>query len=401
MTIESGPDHDPGPHTGSPKGTCIMTALSEAPTIVDRNSSRLRVVLLCDVNDGQQERFLDAYEQIRHQVAAVPGHISDQLCQSIEEPTRWLITSEWDNAAHFLSWVDSAEHRELVKPLHGCVRDTRSLRFTIARETPEPAEAAARRERQHAAGQGGNPAADRSGVVRHALTFTVKPGSEQAVAEILAGYTSPRARVDERTRLLRTSLFMHGNRVVRAVEVEGDLAAALRHVSQQPEVRAVEEAVNPHLEEARDFADPASVRSFFARAALPAVHHTEAPAASGQGRLNRRALLYPVRRGCAQVAAKLLAGHDEQAVQDPANPLVRATVFQRDDVLVRVVDLCEDAPEDPAVTAGVGRGPAAAELTHLLEPGEDLLLSTADGLRRFLNEYDLALVTDRSSAPHS
>src|SRR4051794_27609491 len=45
--------------------------------------SRLRVVLMCDVVDGAQQRFLDAYEQLRHQVAAVPGHITDQLCQSI------------------------------------------------------------------------------------------------------------------------------------------------------------------------------------------------------------------------------------------------------------------------------------------------------------------------------
>ncbi|WP_055590958.1 SchA/CurD-like domain-containing protein, partial [Streptacidiphilus griseoplanus] len=314
-----------------------MTALSESPTLADQATSRLRVVLLCDVNEGQQQRFLDAYEQIRHQVAAVPGHISDQLCQSIEEPTRWLITSEWDNAAHFLSWVDSAEHRELVKPLHGCVRDTRSLRFTIARETPEPGDAES--ARRHGGGQRPAGQGRPGGTVRHAITFTVKPGSEEAVAEILAGYTSPRARVDEHTRLLRTSLYMHGNRVVRAVEVEGDLGAALRHVAQQPEVRAVEEAINPHLEEARDFADPGSVQSFFARAALPAVHHCEAAGAVGSGDLRRRALIYPVRRGCAQVAAKLLAGHDEQAVQDPANPLVRATVFQREDILVRVVDL--------------------------------------------------------------
>ncbi|MFF4648650.1 SchA/CurD-like domain-containing protein [Streptomyces sp. NPDC001380] len=414
-----------------------MTALSESsapPAPADRDSARLRVVLFCDINEGQQQRFLDAYEHMRHEVAAVPGHISDQLCQSIDEPTKWLITSEWENAASFLDWVDSPDHIEMVKPLHGCVRDTRSLRFTVAHQTGSPctAESGCRlggraaaalsdrggqaggaagagtglQERPAGAGrpqggpQHGGPqhggAARHGGVVRHALTFTVKPGTEQAVAGILAGYRSPQARVDEDTRLLRTSLFMHGNRVVRAVEVEGDLAAALRHVSQQPEVRAVEEAINPHLEQPRDFADPASVRSFFARAALPAAHHAEAPDAD-RAEVRRRALLYPVRRGCAQVAAKLLAGHDEQAVRNPDGPLVRSTVFQRDDLVVRVVDVRANAPEDPAAVAGVGRGPAAAELTHLLEPGEDLLLSTAEGLRRFLAAYDLALVTDRAS----
>ena len=68
------------------------------------------------------------------------------------------------------------------------------------------------------------------------------------MAEILANYSPPQAQVDATTRLCRTSLFMRGNRVVRAVEVTGDLGNAMRHVAAQPEVRAVEEAINPYLE---------------------------------------------------------------------------------------------------------------------------------------------------------
>jgi Uncharacterized enzyme involved in biosynthesis of extracellular polysaccharides len=177
VTIESGPGHSPVRRSTASKGTCAMTALSESPPLPVLDTARLRVVLLCDVNDGQQQRFLDAYEQIRHHVAAVPGHISDQLCQSIEDPTRWLITSEWESAPPFLAWVDSVEHRELVKPLHGCVHDTRSLRFSIARETPEPPAtrvAAADRAAAFHGGPGaahGRPGAapGADGVVRHGL----------------------------------------------------------------------------------------------------------------------------------------------------------------------------------------------------------------------------------------
>ena len=118
-----------------------MTTLTEPvtdPQHATLTAPRLRVVLMCDVMAGEQERFLRAYEMLRHQVAAVPGHVSDQLCQSIEDPSRWLITSEWESAQPFLSWVDSEEHREMVKPLLGCVRDTRSLRFSIMRETASP-----------------------------------------------------------------------------------------------------------------------------------------------------------------------------------------------------------------------------------------------------------------------
>ncbi len=52
------------------------------------DGSRLRVVLLVDVYDGAQQEFLEAYEQLCNQVASVPGHVSDQLCQSIENPSQ-------------------------------------------------------------------------------------------------------------------------------------------------------------------------------------------------------------------------------------------------------------------------------------------------------------------------
>ncbi|WP_244217731.1 antibiotic biosynthesis monooxygenase family protein, partial [Streptomyces carpinensis] len=99
------------------------------------DGSRLRVVLLVDVYDGAQQQFLEAYEQMGKQVASVPGHVSDQLCQSIENPSQWLITSEWESAPPFLAWVNSEEHVRMVEPMHSCIRDTRSLRFHIVRET--------------------------------------------------------------------------------------------------------------------------------------------------------------------------------------------------------------------------------------------------------------------------
>ena len=309
------------------------------------DGSRLRVVLLVDVYDGAQQQFLEAYEQLCNQVASVPGHVSDQLCQSIENPSQWLITSEWESAPPFLTWVNSEEHVEMVKPLHSCVRDTRSLRFHVVRETGGPASAAGRT--LQAAPRMGD------GVIRHALTFTVKPGSEEAVAKILADYASPEPKVDDTTRLCRTSLFMHGNRVVRAIEVRGDLLAALRHVARQPEVRAVEEAINPYLEQDRDLDDPESARVFFTRAALPAVHHVTADQEDPQAQ--RHALYYPARPGRGLKLAELLAQQDEAAADDPRSPVLRSTIFQRDDVVVRLIDVRSGVDgDDPALSVKAG-----------------------------------------------
>lgn len=385
-----------------------MTTLSERISQSAFDGSRLRVVLLLDLHDGAQQQFLDAYENLRNQVASVPGHISDQLCQSIENPSQWLITSEWESAPPFLAWVNSEEHVETVQPLHSCVRDTRSLRFSVLRETgqkfskaPEPL-----KTRLQASPRVGD------GVVRHALTFTVKPGSEKEVAKILAGYTSPAAQVDENTRLRRTSLFMHGNRVVRAIEVQGDLLAALRHVARQPEVRAVEEAINPYLEQDRDLNDPNSARMFFTRAALPAVHHVAAdgqqPTDGADGQhpadVRRHALYYPAKEGCGMALAKLLARQDETAADSPDSPIRSSTIFQRDDIVVRLIDVRGPLDAQPALALGVSGPRKAATLARLLADAKGGVPTTDKDdkeMTRFLARFDMHLITDRSASPES
>lgn len=376
-----------------------MTTLSEQPELTQppagaprTESARLRVVLMLDIQKGTQQRFLDAYELLRTQVASVSGHVSDQLCQSIEDPSQWLITSEWESAAPFLAWVDSPEHREMVKPMHACINDTRSLRYSILRETS-------------AAGHFGeqSPAPERAGDgrIRHAITFTVRPGSEDKVAAILAGYESPQARVDASTRLCRTTLFLHGNRVVRAVEVTGNLTAALRHVAQQPEVRAVEQAINPYLEEDRDLDNPDAARAFFARASLPAVHEAvnEAVNAAGPaGQVRRYALRYPVRGGAGAAAARVLARADELATADPAGALVRSTIFQRDDIVMRLIDLTVPPAQDLALATGTTDRDLAAELSRLVElPGRAADLTNEQGRGDLLARCEMTLITDRHS----
>jgi heme-degrading monooxygenase HmoA len=345
-------------------------AVSTAPYRVSTSAfdgSRLRVVLMLDIHDGAQQEFLDAYERMCNAVASVAGHVSDQLCQSIENPSQWLITSEWESAPPFLAWVNSEKHIETVKPLHSCVRDTRSMRYSILRQaTPRVGD----------------------GVVRHALTFTVTPGSESEVARHLSEYASPKAQVDDTTRLRRTSLFMHGNRVVRAVEVEGDLLAALRHVSRQPEVRAVEEAINPYLEQERDLTDPQSARVFFTRAALPAVHHVATMSTGGPAR--RLGLFLPAREGRGMELARLLAEQQQRAVDAPRNPVLSATLFQRDDIVVRLGDVEGDPEDAPAVVLGLSEPSVRAEAARLLDT------AALDAPRSLEDDRELAVLLARA-----
>jgi len=113
-------------------------------------------------------------------------------------------------------------------------------------------------------------------VERHAVMFTVRPGSEEAVAEILASYDRPAAEIDESTRLIGTTVFMKGNIVVRVMDFEGRLDRVMAHLSQQPTVRGVEERLNPYLEEPRDLSDPQGARQFFQRAMMRRITHRTA-----------------------------------------------------------------------------------------------------------------------------
>jgi len=376
-----------------------MTTLRDQPLqSLAARESRLRVLFVMDVLDDHQERFLAAYERIRHQVSSVPGHISDQLCQSLGNSSQWLITSEWESSEPFLAWVDSADHREMMAPMSACLGDRDSQRYIIMRETPESADgqpaSAARAAVMPRTDPLPAPPLASGGIVRHGITFTVKPGSESAVAEILAHYSPPKARVDATTRLCRTTLFMHANRVVRAVEVTGDLGNAMRHAAAQPEVRAVEEAINPYLEEARDFTDPASVRAFFARGALPAVRHVQAVSAPGAG-VTRQGFLYRARPGQGAAAMRLFADLDRAAAADPDQPLAGSTMYLRDDLLVRVIDRCDPDREtsaDPVASAD------PAELSLLLDPGQDADLTTRNGIRDYLADCAMAVITDRGGS---
>jgi heme-degrading monooxygenase HmoA len=95
-----------------------------------------RVVFTIRLKPGMQDRFLEAYESMRYEVAqGVPGHIVDQVCQAPDDPDLWLITSEWQSLDDFLAWEATEGHRELAKPLRDCIAEARSLKYVVREET--------------------------------------------------------------------------------------------------------------------------------------------------------------------------------------------------------------------------------------------------------------------------
>jgi heme-degrading monooxygenase HmoA len=98
-----------------------------------------RIVFQLQLKPGHEQDFLDAYDAIRLEVAqGVEGHIVDQVCQSIDDPSSWLITSEWASVDQFLAWERTEEHRELVKPMRDCWDEAKSFKYVVRLETGHP-----------------------------------------------------------------------------------------------------------------------------------------------------------------------------------------------------------------------------------------------------------------------
>lgn len=97
---------------------------------------KARIVFHIRLKPGREEDFLQAYESIRHLVAGgIPGHIVDQVGQSVDDPLDWVITSEWESIEHFRTWERQEEHRELVGPMRDCWEEAESHKFVVRRET--------------------------------------------------------------------------------------------------------------------------------------------------------------------------------------------------------------------------------------------------------------------------
>jgi len=126
----------------------VAAATRAAPPEADSGSGRLRVVFLLQVPAVAQQQFLDAYQRIRYQVAAVEGYLGDQLCQSTTDPCEWMIVSEWQSPEHFYDWERTPEHRTLAEPLVACTTQRRSTRYLVRLQTQgatvAPAEGGAR-----------------------------------------------------------------------------------------------------------------------------------------------------------------------------------------------------------------------------------------------------------------
>ncbi|HEY4019975.1 MAG TPA: SchA/CurD-like domain-containing protein [Pseudonocardiaceae bacterium] len=105
-----------------------------------------------------------------------------------------------------------------------------------------------------------------------AITYKMKPGHEDEIAEIFAGFqrvdTPDYGDADAAGRLLGTAVFIKDEVLVRIIHYEGEFSAIAGHMARQKGVHLIEEKLQPYLAEERDTSSPEAFGRYFRDATM-------------------------------------------------------------------------------------------------------------------------------------
>lgn len=107
-----------------------------------------------------------------------------------------------------------------------------------------------------------------------AITYRVKPGHEEEIEQIFAGFqrvnTPQFTREDGSAagRLLGTTVFLKDEFLVRVIHYEGDFAEIGKHMAQQKGVHLLEDKLAPFLLEPRETTSPEQFAAYFRDATM-------------------------------------------------------------------------------------------------------------------------------------
>lgn len=109
-----------------------------------------------------------------------------------------------------------------------------------------------------------------------AMTWTVRPGTEDKVIKLFENYGRPEHTITDedgnvKGKLLSTNVFMKDNVIVRVIEFEGSIIDVAPHMGRQPAIRELEDKIDEYIENPRDMSTPEGARKFFMESAMRTV----------------------------------------------------------------------------------------------------------------------------------
>ncbi len=85
-------------------------------------SGRARVMVRLAVGDGQESRVQEAYRRISSRLHETPGLLANELLRDPDDPSHYVVLSEWESLAAFRTWEDGPVHKDMTSPLRQFVR---------------------------------------------------------------------------------------------------------------------------------------------------------------------------------------------------------------------------------------------------------------------------------------
>jgi heme-degrading monooxygenase HmoA len=76
-----------------------------------------RVMVFAKIKPGEEEKFEEAYKEVTAKVKGTPGHINDELLRDDEDPSAYILLSEWESKEAFLGWEDAPIHMGTTTPM--------------------------------------------------------------------------------------------------------------------------------------------------------------------------------------------------------------------------------------------------------------------------------------------
>jgi heme-degrading monooxygenase HmoA len=81
------------------------------------------MMVFATIKPGEEKAFEEAFKEVTSKVKGTPGHISDELLRDVsegqdpDEPTRYILLSEWESTEAFLAWEDAPIHMQTTTPM--------------------------------------------------------------------------------------------------------------------------------------------------------------------------------------------------------------------------------------------------------------------------------------------
>jgi heme-degrading monooxygenase HmoA len=74
-------------------------------------------MVFATIKEGEGEAFEAAFAEVTRKVKGTPGHISDELLRSDDDPNAYILLSEWESKEAFLAWEDAPIHMNTTTPM--------------------------------------------------------------------------------------------------------------------------------------------------------------------------------------------------------------------------------------------------------------------------------------------